>query len=175
MTSESETTATDGALLETPVTVVTGLRGGLLLMMIVGLLVGFSGVVSYAVIVLRETLADLALLLTVVVFPVTALTLLSLWGSSVRRLELRPDGVTFHKPLNPLHVSWSWLMPPCHRYGLGEIAISFHPRGDLRDESWAFLNLSQAKALLAHPMCPKWKLSSQVLRSLGMSDLEYGS
>lgn len=103
-----------------------------------------------------------------IVVPLLALVILSVWGSSVTELELRDDCIVFHKPLNPLTVTWEWLAPPKHRSAIGEIAAPFHPRGESGSVSWVFLTRAQMLALLAHPKCPKWDLDPAVRSSLGL-------
>lgn len=162
-------TPTPSATPESTVAAITGLRGGLLLLVVIGGGVALAGLTAFFFFLDPPFNLEVGIVEFGVMLPILVLMGLLAWGSSVTRLELTDSKVVFHKPLNALSVSWEWMVPPQHRYGLGEIAMPFHPRGEPGSESWVFLSRAQMMALLAHPKCPKWDLDPAVRSSLGLS------
>lgn len=91
--------------------------------------------------------------------------------SLVRRIELTADGVTFFYPVHREHCQWSRLEPSPHPLRMGNWAVS--RKSSHRGGGRAYvLALSQARALLAYPACPRWVLSPKVAASLGIPEIE---
>ena len=90
--------------------------------------------------------------------------------TSVRRIELTSTGVTFRFPFHSEYRSWSDLEPaqvPAS-HGLWYAQSRFRNGKPASQRSFR-LTLEQAKGILSHPACTKWKLQSQVASSLGVA------
>lgn len=85
----------------------------------------------------------------------------------VRRVEVSATGVVFVRGLSRRRVAWSDLHPPKYPYALG---LQFGAPGGpgLPQGLWFAVSRPAARAILAHPKCPRMDLSPEILNSIGL-------
>ncbi len=129
---------------------------------------GFSGMLS---------------ILGAVIFLDVAIVLLfsiPTWFSLVIRVGLTDEGVTFVKGTKSyLQVPWGRLCPP--EWPARFRAVTFFyklwepdPKSTYQNQVGPrpgppiMVDIHQARAILAHPKCPKWDLKPEIRKSLGL-------
>jgi len=88
--------------------------------------------------------------------------------ASVRSVTLDSTGVTFRFLFHRERVAWGELRPGVESTKFGTWTV-MRPLTLMGQESWRAyrITLEQARAVLAHPSCPGWRVGVQSLRGLG--------
>lgn len=114
--------------------------------------------------------ADVIPRLVGIIAVLSVLDLLAESITSVRQVEIRPDGVVFSFLLHRERRAWAELEPSTVPPEHGGWYVLSHSRNGKRTSQRGFrLTLEQARALLTYPASPKWTLIPSVALSLGIS------
>jgi hypothetical protein len=83
-----------------------------------------------------------------------------------RSCTISDMGLTLHFVRHDVTVPWKSLMRPIYPYRLG-FGVGWYTGGEPPKDS-TNLSREQARALPTHPACPKWNLSAEILKSVGV-------
>jgi hypothetical protein len=110
--------------------------------------------------------------------PVLAILVMGYGGylirsDGIREVVLSASKLEFVLGKETIEVNWAELSPPKHPLFFGDISFYFPkelgPAGTVgTDKGRVAVTKRQAIAMVSHPSCPRWNLSDDVKRSLGV-------
>jgi hypothetical protein len=95
------------------------------------------------------------------------LFILVIFVSAVREVRCSADQVEFVKGGEVIRLPWRDLLPPTYPYYLGSIVFLYRKGGVVQFRGFG-LSREQARGMLAYPACPRFDLTPEILRSIGL-------
>lgn len=88
---------------------------------------------------------------------------------AVREVRCSSDHVEFVQGGEVIRLAWRDLLPPTDPYGVGSIVFRYRKDGVVQTRGFG-LSREQARGVLAYPPCPRFELSPEILRSIGLDE-----
>lgn len=118
--------------------------------------------------VTHQALGETALGLIVGVLLAAAMWLGATFAILTRRVELTNEAVSFVVGFTTTKVAWGDLVPPRDRFFI-TMTFKYRVDGKVREDDPMGVTKEQARAILAHPSCPKFNLDRATWASVGLA------
>ena len=92
---------------------------------------------------------------------------LVIFAAAIREVRCSDMYVEFVRGGQVLRVAWHDLIGPTEPYAVGSLTLRYRRGGVLQPDGLG-LSREQARGVLSYPKCPRFDLSHEILRSIGL-------